>query len=48
MPVIGLFNTETDLAEIKAALNIGFYDYLYRPLNFYLAMELFDRLAVIY
>jgi signal transduction histidine kinase len=48
IPVIGLFNAEADIAEIKSALIAGFYDYMNRPLDFYLAMELFDRLAALY
>lgn len=44
IPVIALFNSNTDLSKIKTALNSGFYDYMIKPFDFNLAMELFDRL----
>lgn len=47
IPVIALFNGETQPYEIREALNAGFYDYLAKPLDFNLAMELFDRLTAI-
>lgn len=48
IPVIALFGIDADLNNIKSALMAGFYDYMSKPFDFNLAMELFDRIAAVY
>jgi signal transduction histidine kinase len=43
-PIVGIFDKAVSPAEIKEALQAGFYDYITQPFDFNFAMVLFDRL----
>ena len=47
IPVVAIFDTNTEAMEITAAMQAGFYDYISQPFDFTLTLELFERLKSI-